>query len=141
MEIVLKFLSVSPEAGEWLKPSPLAGAVNQLTQAFSRAGTQILTISPFYPRLMGELENFRCVFKGIEKLRNMPFEVWTGTNPLYAYIRYDDYFNRPDIYGENKFPYATTTCVFLIWHRRLSLMRTPSILIRQPFVDKTGQEL
>ena len=106
MEIVLKFLSVSPEAGEWLKPSPLAGAVNQLTQAFSRAGTQILTISPFYPRLMGELENFRCVFKGIEKLRNMPFEVWTGTNPLYAYIRYDDYFNRPDIYGENKFPYG-----------------------------------
>lgn len=106
MEKVLKFLSVSPEAGEWLKPSPLAGAVNQLTQAFSRAGTQILTISPFYPRLMGELENFRCVFKGIEKLRNMPFEVWTGTNPLYAYIRYDDYFNRPDIYGENKFPYG-----------------------------------
>ena len=106
MEIVLKFLSVSPEAGEWLKPSPLAGAVNQLTQAFSRAGTQILTISPFYPRLMGELENFRCVFKGIEKLRNMPFEVWTGTNPLYAYIRYDDYFNRPDIYGESKFPYG-----------------------------------
>lgn len=102
----MKFLSVSPEAGEWLKPSPLAGAVNQLTQAFSRAGTQILTISPFYPRLMGELENFRCVFKGIEKLRNMPFEVWTGTNPLYAYIRYDDYFNRPDIYGENKFPYG-----------------------------------
>ena len=102
----MKFLSVSPEAGEWLKPSPLAGAVNQLTQAFSRAGTQILTISPFYPRLMGELENFRCVFKGIEKLRNMPFEAWTGTNPLYAYIRYDDYFNRPDIYGENKFPYG-----------------------------------
>ena len=102
----MKFLSVSPEAGEWLKPSPLAGAVNQLTQAFSRAGTQILTISPFYPRLMGELENFRCVFNGIEKLRNMPFEVWTGTNPLYAYIRYDDYFNRPDIYGENKFPYG-----------------------------------
>ncbi|WP_308603764.1 glycogen/starch synthase [uncultured Fibrobacter sp.] len=106
MEIVLKFLSVSPEAGEWLKPSPLAGAVNQLTQAFSRAGTQILTISPFYPRLIGELENFRCVFKGIEKLRNMPFEVWTGTNPLYAYIRYDDYFDRSDIYGENGFPYG-----------------------------------
>lgn len=103
---VLKFLVVSPEAGEWTKPSPLGGAVNQLAQASARIGIESLTISPFYPRLLGDLSKYQCVFRGTEKLRNMPFEVWRGQNPLFAYIRFDDYFNRPTIYGENKAPYG-----------------------------------
>lgn len=106
MEKTLKFLAVSPEAGEWTKPSPLAGAVNQLTLASARTGTETLTVSPFYPRYLGDESNYHCVFRGVEKLRNMPFEVWTGSNPLFAYIRYDNYFNRPAVYGENKIPYG-----------------------------------
>ena len=106
MENVLKFLAVSPESGEWTKPSPLGGAVNQLTQASARAGTETLTISPFYPRLLDEKANYRPVFQGVEKLRNMPFEVWVGNNPLYAYVRFDGYFDRPAIYGENNSPYG-----------------------------------
>ena len=102
----MKFLAVSPEAGEWKKPSQLAGAVNQLTQACIRTGTESLAISPFYSRLLDDSVQFKCVFKGFEKLRNMPFEVWTGENPLHAYIRYDSYFDREAIYGENGIPYS-----------------------------------
>lgn len=106
MENALKFLAVSPEAGEWTKPSPLCGAVNQLTQAAFRAGTGTLTISPFYPNLLDNAKEYKCVFKGVEKLRNMPFEVWAGNSPLYAYIRFDDYFDRPSIYGDTGTPYS-----------------------------------
>ncbi|MBP5248156.1 MAG: glycogen/starch synthase [Fibrobacter sp.] len=101
----MKFLAVSPEAGEWTKPSQLAGAVNQLALASSRTGTETLTISPYYPRLLGDPSQFKCVFKGVEKLRNMPFEVLVGQNSQFAYIRYDSYFNRDAIYGENRIPY------------------------------------
>lgn len=102
----MKFLAISPEAGEWVKPSQLAGAVNQLAMASARTGTETLTISPYYPQLLGDPSQFKCVFKGVEKLQNMPFEVLVGENPLFAYIRYDSYFNRAAIYGENRIPYS-----------------------------------
>jgi len=102
----LKFLAVSPEAGEWTKPSQLAGAVNQLALASVRTGIEMLTISPYYPRLIEDPSQFKCVFKGVEKLRNMPFEVLVGNDPQFAYIRYDSYFDRTAIYGENKVPYS-----------------------------------
>ncbi len=106
MENALKLLTVSPEAGEWTKPSPLCGAVNQLTQASWRTGTETLTISPFYPRLLDNPSEYACIFRGTEKLRNTPFEVWRGKSPLYAYIRADAFFNRPTLYGENQIPYG-----------------------------------
>ncbi|MCK9183062.1 MAG: glycogen/starch synthase [Fibrobacteraceae bacterium] len=101
----MKFLVVSPEAGEWKRASPLAGAVNHLTQAFSRLGTEVMTCAPFYPSLLGDISEYQLIFKGVEKLRNMPFEVWKGRDPLYTYIRFDKYFNRPYVYGENGQPY------------------------------------
>lgn len=123
----MKILIVSPESGEWTRPSPLGGAVNQLTQASFRAGTDVLTISPFYPRLLGNPEEYRCVFKGIEKLRNMPFEIWTGKSPLYAYVRFDSYFDRPEIYGENQVPYGDN-------HLRFSYMASAALA----YADATG---
>lgn len=101
----MKFLAVSPEAGEWTQPSPLAGAVNYLTRAYARSGTEMLTCSPFYPAFFGNLSDYTLVYKGVEKLRDLPFEVWRGKDPLHSYIRFDEYFGRSDVYG-TAVPYA-----------------------------------
>lgn len=102
----MKFLAVSPEAGDWTKLSPLAGAVNHLTEAYARVGTEVLTCSPFYPALLGDISAYSCVFSGIEHLRNMPFEVWKNPHSLHTYIRCDEYFARPAIYGESGYSYS-----------------------------------
>ena len=44
----MNILVVTPEAGNWKVPSPLATAVNCMTQAFANAGSQVITCSPFY---------------------------------------------------------------------------------------------
>ncbi len=102
----MKFLAVSPEAGDWIKLSPLAGAVNHLTRAYARVGTEVLTCSPFYPALLGDISAYSCIFKGIERLRQIPFEVWKKNDSLHTYIRCDQYFARSAIYGESGNSYS-----------------------------------
>ena len=83
----MDILVVSPEAGNWGSPSPLATAVNRMTDAFSRAGTNVITCSPFYKDHLMHLENYDCVYQGTEKLQGKPFEIWKSKDdPLHTYI-------------------------------------------------------
>ena len=96
----MDILVVSPEAGNWGSPSPLATAVNRMTDAFSRAGTNVITCSPFYKDHLMHLENYDCVYQGTEKLQGKPFEIWKSKDdPLHTYIYNEEYFGRPYVYG------------------------------------------
>lgn len=96
----MNILVISPEAGRWLSLSPLATAVNRMTDAFARVGTNVLTCSPFYKNHLVDLSSYECVFRGEEKLQGKPFEVWKSPyDPLHTYIYNEEYFERPDVYG------------------------------------------
>lgn len=104
----MEILVVSPEAGNWQTPSPLATAVNRLTDAFARAGVNVVTCSPFYKRLFQDTTNYHCVFQGTERLQGKPYEIWkSDADPLHTYIFNDEYFGRPYVYGPPKdVPYS-----------------------------------
>ncbi len=96
----MNILVVSPEAGNWRKTSPLATAVNRMTDAFASAGTTVITCSPFFKSLLADVDSYHCVFKGVEKLQNKPYEIWVSENdPLHTYIYNEEYFGRPYVYG------------------------------------------
>ena len=78
----MDILVVSPEAGNWRKTSPLATAVNRMTDAFASAGTKVLTCSPFFKNLMVDVGSYHCVYTGVEKLQNKPYEIWVSDNPV-----------------------------------------------------------
>ena len=104
----MEILVVSPEAGNWQTPSPLATAVNRLTDAFARAGVNVVTCSPFYKRLFQDPTSYHCVFRGTERLQGKPYEIWKSeADPLHTYIYNDEYFGRPYVYGPPKdVPYS-----------------------------------
>ena len=96
----MNILVVSPEAGNWRKTSPLATAVNRMTDAFASAGTTVLTCSPFYKNLMIDVGSYSCVYSGVEKLQGKPYEIWVSEkDPLHTYIYNEEYFGRPYVYG------------------------------------------
>ena len=96
----MNILVVSPEAGNWRKTSPLATAVNRMSDAFASAGTKVLTCSPFFKNLMVNVGSYRCVYTGVEKLQNKPYEIWVSDkDPLHTYIYNDEYFGRPYVYS------------------------------------------
>ncbi len=97
----MDILVVSPEAGHWETPSPLTTAVNRMTDAFARAGSNVLTCSPFYRSQLNPNDGgYRCIFRGVERLQGQNFEIWRSENdPLHTYIYNEYYFGRPDIYG------------------------------------------
>ena len=99
----MDILVVSPEAGNWQIPSPLTTAVNRLTDAFAQAGVNVVTCSPFYKNHLQNPENYKCLFRGTERLHGKPYEVWSSeTDPLHTYIYNEDYFGRPYVYGPPK---------------------------------------
>ena len=104
----MNILVVTPEAGNWKVPSPLATAVNCMTQAFANAGSQVVTCSPFYKDHIIDSDKYHCVFKGVEALQNKPFEVWrSDDDPLHTYIYNEEYFGRPYVYGPpHSLPYS-----------------------------------
>ena len=96
----MNILVVSPEAGNWRKTSPLATAVNRMTDAFASAGTKVITCSPFFKNLMVDVESYHCIYSGVEKLLGKPYEIWVSDkDPLHTYIYNDEYFGRPYVYG------------------------------------------
>lgn len=99
----MEILVVSPEAGNWQTPSPLTTAVNRLAAAFARAGVIVTTCSPFYKNHLQNPENYKCVFRGTERLQGKTYEVWKSeTDPLHTYIFNAEYFGRPYVYGPPK---------------------------------------
>ncbi len=104
----MDILVVSPEAGNWRKTSPLATAVNRMTDAFASAGTKVLTCSPFFKNLMVDVGSYHCVYTGVEKLQNKPYEIWVSDkDPLHTYIYNEEYFGRPYVYSPpQSAPYA-----------------------------------
>lgn len=104
----MNILVVTPEAGNWKVPSPLATAVNCMTQAFANAGSQVITCSPFYKDHIVDPDKYHCVFKGVEALQDKPFEVWrSDDDPLHTYIYNEEYFGRPYVYGPpHSLPYS-----------------------------------
>lgn len=104
----MEILVISPEAGRWQTPSPLATAVNRMTDAFARAGANAVTCSPFYKSNLVDLYSYQCVFKGVEKLQGKPFEIWKSLkDPFHTYIYNEEYFERPFVYGPpNAVPYG-----------------------------------
>ena len=99
----MDILVVSPEAGNWQIPSPLTTAVNRLTDAFAQAGVNVVTCSPFYKNHLQNSENYKCLFRGTERLHGKPYEIWSSeTDPLHTYIYNEDYFGRPYVYGPPK---------------------------------------
>lgn len=96
----MNILVVSPEAGNWKHTSPLATAVNRMTDAFASVGTKVLTCSPLFKELMVGIEDYKCVYTGVEKLQGKEFEIWTSEkDPLHTYIYNEEFFNRPFVYG------------------------------------------
>lgn len=96
----MNILVVSPEAGNWRQTSPLATAVNRMTDAFACAGAKVLTCSPFFKELMVDVDTYKCVFSGVEKLQNKPYEIWVSEkDPLHTYIYNEEFFERPYVYG------------------------------------------
>jgi starch synthase len=79
-----------------------------MTQAFANAGSQVVTCSPFYKDHINDPDKYHCVFKGVEALQNMPFEVWRSEeDPLHTYIYNEEYFGRPYVYGPpHSLPYS-----------------------------------
>lgn len=104
----MNILVVTPEAGNWKVPSPLATAVNCMTQAFANAGSQVITCSPFYKDHIIDPDKYHCVYQGVEALQNKPFEVWrSDDDPLHTYIYNEEYFGRPYVYGPpHALPYS-----------------------------------
>jgi len=100
----LNILAISPEAG--ITTSALATAVDRMTEAFCRVGTNVITCSPFYKQRIANPESYECVFRGEERLHHKPFEVYRATGSLHTYIYNDEFFGRPYIYGEPGVPYA-----------------------------------
>ncbi|WP_298771161.1 glycogen/starch synthase [uncultured Fibrobacter sp.] len=96
----MNILVVSPEAGNWTKTSPLATAVNRMTDAFACAGAKVLTCSPLFRELMVDIDSYQCVYSGTEKLQNKPYEIWVSEkDPLHTYIYSEEFFGRPYVYG------------------------------------------
>ena len=104
----MNILVVSPEAGNWKHTSPLATAVNRMTDAFASAGVKVLTCSPFYRDHMVDAESYQCVYTGTEKLHGKTFQIFVSDkDPLHTYIYNEEYFNRPDVYGPpDEVPYS-----------------------------------
>lgn len=100
----MKILALSPEAG--ITTSPLATAVNRMTKAFSHVGTTAVTCSPLYKQKIANLSDYTCIFKGVDRLHNKPFEVYRSSDSLHTYIYNEEFFGRPYIYGEPGVPYA-----------------------------------
>ncbi len=101
----MNILVVSPEAGDWKSPSPLATAVNCMTDAYERTGSKAVTCSPFFKSHLKYPEKYRCVFRGVEMLQGKNFEVWKSEDdPLHTYIFIKEYFDRPYIYGPSHEP-------------------------------------
>ena len=91
---------VSPEAGRWTTPSPLATAVSRMTEAFANTGAKVLTCSPFYKSQLSDVQDYQCIYTGVERLMGKTFEVWKSPkDPLNTYIYNEEYFGRPEIYG------------------------------------------
>ncbi|MBO7383846.1 MAG: glycogen/starch synthase [Fibrobacter sp.] len=118
----MDILVVSPEAGNWEAPSPLVTAVNRMTDAFGRAGANVLTCSPFYKDHLMHVENYKCIFQGVERLQGKPFEVWKSkSDPLHTYIFNEDYFGRPHVYGPpHSVPYGDN-------HRRFAFLASAAL--------------
>ena len=96
----MNILVVSPEAGNWVQTSPLATAVNRMTDAYACAGSKVLTCSPLFKNLMVDIQNYHCVYSGVEKLQGKPYEIWVSEkDPLHTYIYNEEYFGRPYVYG------------------------------------------
>lgn len=104
----MNILVVSPEAGNWTHTSPLATAVNRMTDAFASAGTRVLTCSPFIKEKLVNPEDYHSVFQGTEKLQGKPFEIMVSDkDPLHTYIYNEEYFGRPEVYGPpDEVPYT-----------------------------------
>lgn len=104
----MNILVVSPEAGNWSHTSPLATAVNRMTDAFACAGAKVLTCSPFIKEKMINIEDYHSVFQGTEKLQGKPFEIFVSDkDPLHTYIYNEEYFGRPFVYGPpDEVPYT-----------------------------------
>ncbi len=104
----MNILVVSPEAGNWVHPSPLATAVNRMTDAFACAGTKVLTCSPFFKENMVNPEDYHSIYQGVEKLQGKPFEIMVSEkDPLHTYIYNEEYFGRPYVYGPpDEVPYT-----------------------------------
>lgn len=104
----MNILVVSPEAGNWVQTSPLATAVNRMTDAYACAGSKVLTCSPLFKNLMVDIDSYHCVYSGVEKLLGKPYEIWVSEkDPLHTYIFNEEYFGRPYVYGPpHSAPYA-----------------------------------
>ena len=118
----MNILVVTPEAGNWKVPSPLATAVNCMTTAFANAGSNVITCSPFYKDHIVDPDKYHCVYKGVEALQNKPFEVWrSDEDPLHTYIYNEEYFGRPYIYGPpHSLPYSDN-------HLRFALLASAAL--------------
>lgn len=104
----MNILVVSPEAGNWKHTSPLATAVNRMTDAFASAGVKVLTCSPFFKSLMVDVDSYHCVYTGEEKLLGKSYQIFVSEkDPLHTYIYNEEYFDRPDVYGPpDEIPYS-----------------------------------
>lgn len=104
----MNILAVSPEAGNWKHTSPLATAVNRMTDAFASSGVKVLTCSPLYKSLMVDLESYHCIYTGVEKLQGKSYEIYVSDkDPLHTYIYNEEFFDRPDVYGPpDEIPYS-----------------------------------
>ncbi len=104
----MNILVVSPEAGNWEQTTPLATAVNRMTDAFACAGAKVLTCSPFIKSNMLNADDYHCIFEGVEKLQGKPFEILVSDkDPLHTYIYNEEYFGRPFVYGPpDEVPYT-----------------------------------
>lgn len=104
----MNILVVTPEAGNWRSTSPLATAVNRMTDAFASAGVKALTCSPFYKSLMIDAESYHSIYSGTDKLQGKAFQVFVSEkDPLHTYIYNEEYFERPDVYGPpDEVPYS-----------------------------------
>lgn len=100
----MNILVISPEAG--LSTTALATAVNRITDAFDRGGIMALTCSPYYKAIFRDSENMQCIFKGTERLHYKPFEIWKSPDSNHTYIYNEEFFGRPYVYGEPKYPYG-----------------------------------
>lgn len=135
----MDILVVSPEAGNWEAPSQLVTAVNRMTDAFSRAGSNVLTCSPFYKSHLMDLKSYECVYKSVEKLQGKSFEVWRSkTDPLHTYFYNEEYFDRPYVYGPpHNAPYADNHLRFAFL---ASAVMTYAIETKQKFQAILGHE-
>ncbi|PWJ65584.1 MULTISPECIES: glycogen synthase [unclassified Fibrobacter] len=103
----MNILVVSPEAGNWKHTSPLATAVNRMTDAFASGGVKVLTCSPFFKSLLVDVDSYHCIYTGEEKLLGKSYQIFVSDkDPLHTYIYNEEYFGRPDVYGPpDEIPY------------------------------------